>query len=406
VFGVSEFRNDETVRLIEALIEDAEFQSLNRELSETTLFDILGLSLEERIHSRMLGWLMDPAASHGLGGATLRRFLYSAAKLARSQLIDLDGNGYPMTPLQAETYSFSDLVIRAEYCLSTERRLDLLLWSERERWLCVIENKILSDEGEEQTTDYYSEMLNGFPAAKFPYRLFVYLTPEGDGPKSRHFIPMKYSALECLLSRGSDSASTFGRTAIDQYVRCLRRRVVEREQLQEVCVRLYRNHRSAIDTIVRYGNVNQLATVIAKRVLQSLRDERQPVIPDRQIEWESSSGRDWIAIWPRHWPTGPSRRYPGFYRIKFETQGTTERVQVGIWFDPPHGSIVKGLFLELSSETGPAMLEPIRSESKDLADLDREVEAGASALLGRVKDSFLPLEEALRSWNLANPDAR
>jgi hypothetical protein len=163
---------------IESLIEDPEFQFLNRAPPETTLFDILRISLEERTHSRMLGWLLNPSESHGLGDVLVRRFLYEASKLARSRKIDFGPAGHPITPLQAQTFSFRDLVVNPEYTFLSGRRIDLLLWSESGGWLCGIENKILSDEGDEQTTDYYREMLISFPVASFPHRLFVYLTPK------------------------------------------------------------------------------------------------------------------------------------------------------------------------------------------------------------------------------------
>src|SRR4051794_26329992 len=193
----------------------------------------------------MLGWLLDPSKSHGLGGNILRRFLYAASKLAREDRIDFGGVGRLVAPLDAETYSLSDLAIHPEHTLPTGRRLDLLLLSRRERWLCLIENKILSDEGEEQTTDYYAEVLNSFPPEQFSNRLFIYLSPEGARPQSRHFVRISYSTVTELLQNGSTAASAFGRIAIDQYVRCLWRRVVEREQLQDICVKLYRNHKAA-----------------------------------------------------------------------------------------------------------------------------------------------------------------
>src|ERR1035438_7680780 len=131
--------SDRILRSIEALIENRDFECLNQRLSQPTLFDVLGISEKEHAHSRMLGWLLDPTAPHGLGSTVLRRFLYEAAKLTRSANIEFDGNGFPITPLQAETFSFSDVTLLPEYCIGTDRRLDLILWSDTERWLCVIE---------------------------------------------------------------------------------------------------------------------------------------------------------------------------------------------------------------------------------------------------------------------------
>src|ERR1051326_8562427 len=166
--------HDRETRSIEALLEDATFRELEASLAEGTLFDVLGISFDERIHSRMLGWLLDPSESHGLGATFLRRFLYDAAKLAEN--VNFDGNGHRVTPLQAETLSFSDVAIDPEYVLPSARRPDLVLSSEDESWLCLIENKILAGEGDEQTTDYYKEALNSFPVGNFRYRLFVYVS--------------------------------------------------------------------------------------------------------------------------------------------------------------------------------------------------------------------------------------
>lgn len=338
--------DEEIVRKIEKFLDDETFRDLNRDLSETTLFDVLGISFEERTHSRMLGWLLDPSESHGVGSTILRRFLCGASKLARDNSINFgEGNGSPIQPLKAETFSFSDLKIEPEYWLKTRRRPDFVLWSQSEKWLCVIENKILSDEGEEQTTDYYKEMLESFPAKEFPQRLFIYLSPNADAaPNSKHFISVGYSFIEYLLSRHSDLASPFGRSTIAQYIKCLGRRVLEQDHLEEICRKLYHEHHEAIKMIVRYGDVNQLATAIRDQVMESLQRERNPIIEGRR-KWKSKSAKNWITIWPEGWPTGPSRGWPAFYGIDFETNGTTETVKrIGIWGNSPHWDEVRKLF--------------------------------------------------------------
>jgi hypothetical protein len=134
---------------------------------------------------------------------------------------------------------------------------------------------------------------------------------------------------------------------------------VEQEELQRICVKLYRNHRAAFDAIIQYGNVNQLALRTAERTLQILRD--QSAVPGRQIEWARNDGSGWIAIWPRHWPTGPRRGWPAYYSVLFETQGFTEKIKVGIQFDRLPGPSVRELFLALNPQTGDAMLRFIPS---------------------------------------------
>lgn len=307
-----------TINSIEALIEDADFEYLNQLLSQPTLFDVLGISQDELVHSRMLAWLLDPMGSHGAGAKPLRRFLYTASKLAYAEGVDFGVNGYPITPLLAETFSLADVRVRCEYSLSNKRRPDLVIWSdlENERWLCVVENKVLSDEGEEQTTSYYKEMLKSFPPERFRYRLFVYLTPEGNRPESKRFVPISYSKVTGMLEKVRGSAADFGRVVIDQYASCLRGCIVERDQLQEICWKLYRNHRVAIDAIRDYGNVNMLANKTRERAIVLLREAESKLSPFRHQEWDSSNGVDWIAIWPRTWPIKmKSLKYPGFFKI-------------------------------------------------------------------------------------------
>src|ERR1022692_1556421 len=193
--------HDRTIRAIEELIEDADFESLNQRLAERTLFDVLGISEDELSHSKMMAWLLDPTESYGLGSKALRRFLYRAAKLAHAAKVDFGKDGVPITPLLAETLSLSDVRLRCEYSLSNRRRPDVVIWSENEHWLCVIENKVLSDEGEEQTTSYYDEMLKSFPPGQFRHRLFVFLTPEGTWPESTQFVPVSYSTVAWVLGK-------------------------------------------------------------------------------------------------------------------------------------------------------------------------------------------------------------
>src|ERR1035438_3291534 len=89
-------------------------------------------------------------------------------------------------------------------------------------------------------------MLKSFPPGQFRHRLFVYLTPEGTWPESTQFVPVSYSTVAWVLGKMQNDAAGFGRIAIDQYANCLGGRIVERDQLQEICWKLYTNHRAAI----------------------------------------------------------------------------------------------------------------------------------------------------------------
>jgi hypothetical protein len=388
-------------RAIEALIEDVDFQDLRNRLSESTLFDVLGVSFEERRHSRMLAWLLNPSETHGLDDTLLRNFLRAAAKSARhGREICFEEDCHLMTPLEAETWTFSDLRIDPEYPLPSGRRPDIVLWSAREKWLCVIENKIFAGEGEAQTADYYKEMLSTFPVERFRSRLFVYLSPNRTQPESQHFLAMSYSVILDLLGGRSESASDLGRTAIDQYLKCLRGRIVDQEQRRDICWKLYRKHYLAIKTILDLGSVNRLANAIGKAVMQQLQSEENSIITG-QADWKR---RDWghgIAIWPGHWQLGQAGWPIASYHISYQDpEGLEEKVKLGIQLEGKPVGLQRRQFIELATQRGldgSMLLTRQELVSRGPDELDAVAQEGVRVLLAKVKSSYDLLNELVKN---------
>ena len=121
---------------IESLLMDPAFKRLERDFSESNLFDIIGLAEDERTHSRILAWLLSPGETHGLGFGFIQRFLAEAARIAKVRDLSFD-YGQRMDPLFVETLSFLDVTIQPEYTMPNSSRLrknscfPLLLWVDR-----------------------------------------------------------------------------------------------------------------------------------------------------------------------------------------------------------------------------------------------------------------------------------
>ena len=62
---------------LQNLILDREFETLEDQLAEFNLFDILKIEHKELQHSALLAWLLNPRGSHGLGNYFLRTCLRS-----------------------------------------------------------------------------------------------------------------------------------------------------------------------------------------------------------------------------------------------------------------------------------------------------------------------------------------
>jgi hypothetical protein len=389
---------DETSRSIETLLADAEFKRLTSSLSSSTIFHVIGADRNERAHSQVLGWLLAPSQPHGLESGFLRNFLVRAAQAARARGVQYpSAGGEPLQPLMAQVLSLTDVRVDIEFTLPDQRRPDLVLSSPSEGWLCVVENKIDSLEGTRQTEAYYEEAQreDAFPPNRYPYRLFVYLTPQGQVPRSPYFTPMSYGTIrEILTSLRGEGASALGQVVLDQYGKCLETNVMMNEdELRKVCRYLYRQHREAIDAIYAYGRGSALAQAVLTGVLEGLQSTAIIDTSGNQVEWTSSSGVGWMALWPRHWPTRPGY-YPAYYGMWFDPAGRRDAIKMNIGFNTPDGPNVRRRYAEVVG--GDKSIAPVEVEARGPESLAMATREGVTKLRALIDASIVLVERAYR----------
>ena len=110
--------------------------------------------------------------------------------------------------------NMSDSEIRREW-----NNIDILIISPGSRIVCAIENKIETSEHANQLYRYSKTVSEYFK----DYRhILIYLTPEGDYPSDKHWIPYSYNEISSLLERFCDThRSSMGNdvhTLINHYV--------------------------------------------------------------------------------------------------------------------------------------------------------------------------------------------
>ncbi|MCZ7679829.1 MAG: PD-(D/E)XK nuclease family protein [Sandaracinaceae bacterium] len=118
-------------------------------------FHVLGIQTRELSHAALLAWLLDPKASHGMGAEALRRFLLLAARDAAEGVLD---------PVDIDQLELAEAIVETEVPIevpgtSKPRRLDVVVsvtppGAEQPIPIVIIEYKVDSDEGEDQTADY------------------------------------------------------------------------------------------------------------------------------------------------------------------------------------------------------------------------------------------------------------
>lgn len=371
----------EIAQSVEKLLEDQQFRELVHRVSSATVFDVIGKRNDELTHSRVLAWFLDPSKPHGLETEFLRQFLLVAARAAKQAGIQYPDSSKPIFPLRVEAFALEDVNVTTERQLDDNRRLDVAIWSNTEEWLCVIENKIGAKEAFQQTQAYYEQSQREFPPEKYPYRLFVYLTPSGKRPTSPYFVVMSYGKIKEIFNRLSSvrQATSLGRTVLDQYLTSLEADVMVNERdLRKLCRQLYKRYREAVDTIHSYGTGwGLLALEVYEQIWENL--ERNP-IPDSsggQIKkWDRSSGTSWAAFWPAHWPTKRGY-YPVYYGIWFNPRELdVEKIEVGLAFDPPDGRRVQEAVERLAGASASDLLarKPVEAVDEGIKTLRSFIE--------------------------------
>jgi hypothetical protein len=223
---------------ISKLVDDADFEKIQRRHSRFNIFDAIGASRNELRHSNFLAWLFDPIANHGLGSRFLREFLRRVSEKS---------NGHRDVPRMLEfiVADLDDAVVSRELY-----SIDILIDLPSINTLVVIENKIGAKAGENQLSRYRNTAEQKFPNHR---KIYVFLTPDEDAPDDDAYLSLGYSdildLLEKLIGIHHQDFGTEIRTAIAHYVDMLRRFVVPDVELEKLALVLYRKYKTAFDFI-------------------------------------------------------------------------------------------------------------------------------------------------------------
>lgn len=177
----------------ETLLISTEFQELQSaiEFKEPNIWHVLGISRKEILMSKFLAWMLNPNENHSLKEKFLKKFLVVVLQTTGDSKSSL-------SPLKILLTDLSVADVQTEYWLG-QRRVDILIKEPEAGFLCLIENKIGAKESPKQTRDYYKNSQIEFPVERYPQRLFVYLTPDGDPAQDEHFLLLSYQEILTMI---------------------------------------------------------------------------------------------------------------------------------------------------------------------------------------------------------------
>lgn len=226
--------------LLEAFVVDnPELERLEDLLSEFNLFEALGAVRQEIRHSDFLSYLLDPTANHGLGDRFAKSFLKRVLN---------DAEQSPISPIAVDVADFSDSEVRREW-----RDIDVLIHAPGAGLVVAVENKIDSGEHSDQLRRYRETLEREFPGHD---PVLVFLTPDGGEATDSGWMPCSYEAVAELVEKHVETDRTrMGadpHSVLRQYGEMLRRYIVADSPIADLCRKIYRQHKPALDLIFEH----------------------------------------------------------------------------------------------------------------------------------------------------------
>ena len=168
--------NQEEQEALHNFLQDIEcLDDLNAWTSKLNLFDVLKISRNEIRHSNFLAWLLNPNENHGLGDKYLKGLLSRILKNSNKK-------NDVLNILLSDFYSFN---VYREW-----KNIDILILSDKEKLAVIIENKVTSNEHDNQLNRYKKTLEIEYPDYK---KIFLYLTPDGLEPSDSDWDILTYT---------------------------------------------------------------------------------------------------------------------------------------------------------------------------------------------------------------------
>ncbi len=280
-----ELSSDEALKALERfVVENDDLLALEERIGRFNIFDALGVARAEIRHSNFLAWLLDPAESHGQGALFLKAILIDLLAQTPPEL-------RPFSPVQLDGAELRGVDIRREW-----RNIDILIACEEPKFVIAIENKIGA--GAYNPFDKYEKAVRG----AYPHRkpMFVFLTTDGAEPPDENWVPYTHADIHRVLTRvrKTNAAAIGGDVSafLDHYLRLIGSRFMDDPKIDELCQRIYRNHKQAMQLIYERvgppmaGLVADLAETIGK-------DERWHLV-NRTSKTVVFIPKAWLDVFP------------------------------------------------------------------------------------------------------------
>jgi hypothetical protein len=268
----------ENILLIEKLITDDDFDKLKDYSKEVNVFKITGIELNEIRHSNTIAWLLNPFGNHNLGALFFQKFMSHLFEENHDYF-----NEKSINILELLLNDIDDIEVFRE-----KEHIDILVVSQRIKFVLCIENKIKAGIGNNQLNNYYKIIKEQYPSPPFR-QLFLLLWPSGDkvpvdkSENQEDWISASYEDIVKILRSILDlDIEQKVKYIIGDYIKLLEKeQIVENAELDGILSRLCTKHKDAIDLLLEYSKrskesqpVGRVREIIKEILLEYEKEEK------------------------------------------------------------------------------------------------------------------------------------
>ena len=243
------------------ILNNTDLECLENLLEEFNSFTVLKIERDEFRHSNFLAWLLNPNETHGTGDYLLSIFLKLISAKAAVLKIKCP------SAVEIDSWHFDDAGVERE-----KKNIDIFIRCPSKKLVCIIENKVDAPLDEDQLRKYKLFIEKKYPNHR---KIFVCLTIEGTHPDVKGYIPLSYTdisiLIERLLENKRDKLNPEIVTFITHYNKVLRRYLMKDSELQELCGKIFKQHKDALDLIFRYKD--QITYKIYKYIIEKIEND-------------------------------------------------------------------------------------------------------------------------------------
>lgn len=256
-------RHEPSYEELEALfVNNVALQSIEAHLNRFNPIRVMKMEGIEIRHSAILGWLLNPKETHGLGDHFLRAFLSEALK---------GKSGTRPNALQISQSDLRDADVRCEW-----NNIDIFILSPQNRWAFIIENKVRSTQHSGQLAKYRKRIMEIFRAQDFrseadkPIDISgIFLTLKEEEAEDKEYTSIRYEKichfLRLYLDHESCLLSPEVKIFLTHYLHILEELTgmsKERSQMENLARQLYRDHKKVLDFIIEHGSASDFALAV------------------------------------------------------------------------------------------------------------------------------------------------